>query len=569
MIPLWRVIVKSARKDLFLGIPFSIVHSATEIVLGLTAAALIQLIFVETPRVAVGKLIPEKLQSLLEFGQTLDRKDIAIMLPTIIVVVGFVKMLSNFFSNYFVERAGHRVAHTLREKLLENFLRASGNIIDSKNPDRSANDLMQDTTMLQNNISKGTIGIFRDIFVVLGILGTILFLDYKAVLVSGLFILPLVLVVKFIAKKLDGYVKESATRQNQISTRALQTRNGLLTIFGLRSQNREFFDFKSLVHSYYDFIKTSFFIRTIFKPGTELVAIVALAFMLQWRLTHFGEVDTPTYSALAILVAIAFRPIKNLGSLVAQANEMSAVYDRLNAQWLELTPPVKKLKLVSKNQLSAVEASDVSYNTLEGTSILTGCSLSVLKGQRVALVGESGAGKTTMLRLLTGLLEPSQGTISVQGEYLLATQAPYVFKGSVKDNVVYTSPKTEVSDDKVKDLLLQLRLAYSDAGCRLFVEKKVGVGGEGLSGGERARVALGRLLFASPTVLFLDEPTANLDADSSKLFWQAVDAWHKKDSEHTVIAVSHALHEISEWDQCFYFSGGKIVRSGPPKEMSV
>jgi ABC-type transport system involved in cytochrome bd biosynthesis fused ATPase/permease subunit len=103
----------------------------------------------------------------------------------------------------------------------------------------------------------------------------------------------------------------------------------------------------------------------------------------------------------------------------------------------------------------------------------------------------------------------------------------------------------------------------------MVAEKNVGFLGEGLSGGEKARVALARLLHKSPQVLLLDEPTANLDARSAEAFWEAVAAWKARDTRNTVVAVSHALHEVKDFDRVYVFQDGAIVKEGTPAEVAM
>jgi ABC-type transport system involved in cytochrome bd biosynthesis fused ATPase/permease subunit len=291
------------------------------------------------------------------------------------------------------------------------------------------------------------------------------------------------------------------------------------------------------------------------------------------------ETAVAEYSTLFVLAALAFRPLKNVSSFVSQFSELKAVWQRLSEEWTlihnarSLNSHSTQRRFAPLRQGNALEVRDAVFETLEGLRILQKTDLTIRERTRVALVGESGAGKSTFIRLLAGLLPPTEGTISGVENVVLATQTPYVFQGTVFENIVYPLMPADKSDlqrarDRASNLVLNLMLAHTSAGAELFLNKKVGFMGEGLSGGEKARVALARLLFADRPVLLLDEPTANLDQESAAAFWSAVWAWQKQANQtRTVIAVTHNLNDLSNFDECYLFAQGRCVAGGSPQEI--
>ena len=317
-------------------------------------------------------------------------------------------------------------------------------------------------------------------------------------------------------------------------------------------------------------MKKSLFVRTFFTPGMEFFATCMLAFVFAWRLNYVGDFEASTYSSMLILLAFSFKYIKNITGSITFFSEIRVVLQRVQS----FLGDFSNSKLIKPSPLpsyakEAIIANQVSYVTENGKEILTNCSITIPKGLKIAFVGESGAGKTTFLRALAGLIIPTQGNISINPDFLLTSQTPYIFRGTVKENIIYAerSLPEHIAEDKAKDLIIALMLAYSESGSKLILDKNLGFLGDGLSGGEKARIALARTLFASPKLILLDEPTANLDAQSAELFWKAIDNWKSKNSEHTVVAVSHAIHEVKDFDLCFIFENGKIINQGNPKEI--
>lgn len=566
-----KIIWQSGKKDLFLSLPWLPIYSLSEILLALLAGILLQLVFTSSGQLEVSTLIPGRLKEYIHWNHTFYTDDLIFLVPFAIVIVAFIKFVSGFMSSYLTERAGHRVAHTLRQEMLAGFLSSFGNTLDQKNPDSVANQLMQDTALLQGAISKGTISAVRDFLVLVGIIVAMLLISVQTFFIGIAVVVPSALLLRQVAKKLNYYTHEGQKKQIHISTRFLSTHHGALTVHALRSQDREKEDFEDFNDDNYQLMHKSLFVRTFFSPAMEFFSIAALAVLFYWRLSFQGDFQASTYSSMVILLAFSFRYIKNIAGTITFFSEIHIVLTRVKSYLTDYDSSSKAqmvLPLPSYSQ-EALVARDVSFVTEGGRKILSNCSIHIPKGKKVAFIGESGAGKTTFLRTLAGLVIPTQGEISITPEFLLASQSPYVFRGSVKENIVYAHEALpeHIVDDRCKDLILALSLAYSDFGAQLFLDKNLGFLGEGLSGGEKARVALARVLYAAPKLILLDEPTANLDAQSAKLFWQAIHAWQAKDSEHTVVAVSHALGEVEEFDLCYVFEEGKIVRHGSPKEV--
>lgn len=568
-----RTIWRSGRRDVLWGVPWIPVFAAAELGMAFVETLLLQLIFIETPRVSLGNLVPEQIRNWVEFRQTVDRKELIFAIPILLIGLGFVKLIANFLSTYLVERAGHRIAHALRQSLLAGFLGSSGNELDKRNPDETANQIVYDTGVLQGTVSKGLLSSLRDMLVLLGGVFSVLLYAHKVIFAVAIIMIPVVLFVTHLSRRIAEFSRESAMRQVELSTRVLQTRTGILPVFGMRTQKREQQDIAKLSNSYFTFVSKFFFIRTISRPGMEFLAIFIVALVLFWRF-HLGDAyEAASWSGLFVFSAVLFRPLKNVAGFATQWNEIRVVFSRLTAQWNSFAVACAHSKKVQRSVLRAgvaLQAQNVSYVAGNGRTILNSCSLEVAEGSRVALVGSSGSGKTTFLRLCAGLLHESEGTVAIEPQFLLATQTPYVFRGSVQENIQYNSANPAssiVMESKVAELLRQLSLAFSDVGALVMAAKKLGFLGEGLSGGEKARVALARVFARDPHLLLLDEPTANLDSESASLFWDAVRSWKRKNKRNTVVSVLHVMQNPQDWDVCFLFENGRIVGTRNPQEV--
>lgn len=571
--PLRSIIWKAARLDVVFGLLLSPLHAACEVTLGFVTGALLQLIFTPAAETGLQRILPKAVADLLPDVGSLSREQLMTLVPALLVVVGFCRMLTSFGSNYLLERAGHRVAHALRSSFLDAYLQSSGKVLDTKNPDELTNRILLDTTLMQGLVSKGTIGALRDGLVVCGTALAMLFIASQFFVVLIAVFVPFFFLLRFVSKRLEFYTRESARRQVEIATRSLQMRSGLRAIYGMGAQEREKKDLKLLSDSYFDFIKSTFLLRVGFRPAMEVLAIVILSAALQWRLSFQSDVDVASYSTIFVLAALSFRPLKNVSGFVSQFTEVKAVWLRLVEEWNLVHSSVRAEQSMNEYRTLragvALSAENVSYESMDNRKILQDISLQINEGSRVVLLGESGAGKSTFLRMLAGLLPPSRGFLVGASKTLLATQMPYVFQGTILENIIYPSKpankaELQIAREKAMHLVLSLMLAHTESGAELFLNKKVGFLGEGLSGGEKARVALARLLFADRSILLLDEPTANLDPSSSAAFWAAVWRWQEQPGRtRTVLAVTHNTQELSRFEVAHVFSDGRLVFSGP------
>ncbi len=206
--------------------------------------------------------------------------------------------------------------------------------------------------------------------------------------------------------------------------------------------------------------------------------------------------------------------------------------------------------------------------------ILNNLTLKIKQGEKVAFVGESGSGKSTFAKALIGLLKYDEGHIYLDGEELgsiclndlygkvsyLSQDAP-VFDGTIKENLVFDS---DVDETKLLDVLKQVKLEYLPRQLENGLKTKIGERGTCLSGGEKQRLALGRLWFDDPSVVILDEATSALDTLTEEAVMNNL---IRKLSDKTVIAITHRFNLVAGFDKIVVFNKGEIVGTGSYEEL--
>lgn len=302
--------------------------------------------------------------------------------------------------------------------------------------------------------------------------------------------------------------------------------------------------------------------------ATVSIALVAVAigFRLLW-----GDMDFMPAFFILLLAPEFYLPLRNMGTHYHARMEAIGAAERL-VRLLAMEPPPISFERSPVPELSrsTIRYRDVSAVYPDGTHALRDIDFDIQPGERLAIVGPSGAGKTTLINLLLGFVQPDKGRVfvadtsldtldpSVWREQLSwVPQRPHLYAGSVADNIRLSRPEASSADVETA-----ARLAYaSDFIERLpqGYETQIGEGGVGLSGGQAQRIALARAFLWPAPLLLLDEPTANLDRESERLIQMALD---RLVDERTLVVIAHRLDTVRGADRILVIEQGRLVDQG-------
>jgi ATP-binding cassette subfamily B protein len=287
---------------------------------------------------------------------------------------------------------------------------------------------------------------------------------------------------------------------------------------------------------------------------------------------------SPGQAVALILYAMNIRiPIFTISWLVEQTQR--AVADsRDYFEVMEIAPKItdskEAVELHVKN--ASIDFTEVLFGYDDATEVIRGVTFHVQHGEKIALVGESGEGKTTLTNLLLRLYEPTGGTISIDGKDIskvtqnslraniaVVFQEPFLFSGTIHENISYARP--DASEDEI-------RKAAQAANAHEFIEKlekgyetEIGERGLKLSGGQKQRIAIARALLKDAPILILDEATSSLDSKSELMVQEALDRLMKN---RTTIIIAHRLSTIQNVDTIVALKNGKVSEYGTPKQLA-
>ncbi|MFP4601772.1 MAG: thiol reductant ABC exporter subunit CydD [Halochromatium sp.] len=284
------------------------------------------------------------------------------------------------------------------------------------------------------------------------------------------------------------------------------------------------------------------------------------------------EISFVTGFFILLLAPEFYAPLRNLGTHYHGRMEAIAAAERLVAVMdTELPAPPKQVASLSADSPLHIRFEDVAFSYEPGRPALDGARFEIAPGERIALVGPSGAGKTTVASLLLGFIRPAAGRISVDGQDLNALalddwrrrlawlpQQPRLFQGTIADNIRLGLPAATLDE---------VRAAAERAQATEFIERlprgyetPVGERGAGLSGGQIQRIALARAFLRDARLVILDEATASLDPASEALVQRAVD---RLAEGRSLLVIAHRLSTVRNADRILVIDGGRIVESGP------
>jgi ATP-binding cassette subfamily C protein CydD len=298
------------------------------------------------------------------------------------------------------------------------------------------------------------------------------------------------------------------------------------------------------------------------------VTAVLIGFRLLW-----GEVAFVDGLTVLLLAPLFYAPLRTLGTERHARMEAVAAAERL-ADFLARPAPERSVgaSFAAEGAVS-VRFDNVSASYGGERLALDGISFEIRPGEQVAIVGESGAGKSTILSLIAGFLEPVAGTIFIDGRPLASLdladvrrhiaflpQRAFLFDASIAENVAM---------GRSGDVAAALRAARADEFVNRLphgADSRLGEGGAGLSGGEAQRLMLARALFAPAPLVLMDEPTAHLDAATEAAVGEAIAALS---AGRTRLTIAHRLKAVEAADRVLVLSGGRLVEEGKPDELKA
>jgi ATP-binding cassette subfamily B protein len=434
-----------------------------------------------------------------------------------------------------------------------------------------------DVEVLNQMFTQGVVAIFGDLLTLVGIMIVLVVLNLNLAMVTFLTIPPLFLLSLQFRWRVRRAFREIRVALARINAYLQEAIGGIAIIKAFRREQLNEDEFADLNGQHRDAFLRSVRAFSIYFPLVELIQAAAIALILWYGSGQLFR-DQLTLGALVAFIQYVgrfFRPIRDLSDKFNILQEAMASSERIFDLLDEPTEPDTVRESGDFNPRGDIKFNHVSFSYDSQTPVLNDITINIPTGKSTAIVGATGAGKTTMAALLTRFYEPSMGTITVDGTDIrsvplhvlreniaIVQQDVFLFSGTVEENI-------RLWDRRIPDehLRTAIQVSHADHPIRRLpsgLDSLISERGSNLSSGERQLVAFARALAFDPAILILDEATASVDSETEALIQDALNALLRG---RTAVVIAHRLSTIRNADQILVIHHGKICQQGTHEEL--
>jgi subfamily B ATP-binding cassette protein MsbA len=499
------------------------------------------------------------------------------IIPIAIVFLFLLKGIFNYGQVYLMNFVGLRIIADVREKLYNHLQTLSLSFFTKTPTGILISRITNDVTLIQGAVSNAIAGILKDAFTILGLTGVALYQSWKLAILSFVIISLGVIPIKELGKRMRKFARKGLQRYGLITTFLHETITGNRIVKAFNMEEYEKRRFAEENNRLFETFLKRIRVRALSHPLMESLGGIAAAIII-WvggYMVLREELTPGTFFSFITAFFMLYAPIRDFSKINLEIQEGLAATTRVY-ELLDTTPDIKDeegailLPPISRG----IDLQQITFKYDEEV-VLKEISLHVKAGEVIALVGMSGAGKTSLVNLLPRFYDVEEGQILIDGHDIrkvtlkslrdqigLVTQQTILFNDTVRNNIAYGNLKC--SDQEVieaanaanaHDFIQRLRQGYDTI---------IGEQGVKLSGGERQRISIARALLKNAPILILDEATSSLDSDSETEVQKALDELMKG---RTVLVIAHRLSTIRNAHRIIVLSEGRMVEQGTHEEL--
>jgi subfamily B ATP-binding cassette protein MsbA len=498
------------------------------------------------------------------------------LLPFIMAVRG----LCDFGTTYLMNWVGGKVVNDLRVVLFEHLQSLSLDYFTGAQTGELISRSTNDVGAIQNSITTVVADIVKQPGTLIFVLTGLFWLDWRLTLWT-LVLFPLCLVpILVYGRRIRKAAKAMQEHQASLVSVLHEALVGMRVVKAFSMEAREAADFRNLCSRLFSQRMRIVRSRAISTPLIEMISGVGAAFVFLYA--YKTDMPASTLVGMALGLFFLYEPVKKLSGVQMQLQESLSAAERI-FQVLDTKPSVvespQAIELPRLRQ--AIRYEKVSFHYGDNGTVLDEVTLEIPAGSIMAIVGASGAGKTTLFNLIPRFYDPTGGTVTIDGQDIrrgtfrslrgqigLVTQETFLFNDTVASNIAYGKPGA--SRDEIVDAAKRAHADDFIAEMPNQYDTVIGESGAKLSGGQRQRIAIARAILKNPPILLLDEATSALDTESERAVQAALDdlMWSGKQRKaHTMLVIAHRLSTVQHADCIIVIDKGCIVEKGTHEQL--
>lgn len=500
-------------------------------------------------------------------------KNYTLLITIAIAIIGLIALrgLSNYASTYCLSWLSGKVITKFRQMIFDHLVKCPVSFHDKQAVGDLVSIITYNTQLLSKASSDALIILVREITYAVGLCFVMFYGSWRLALVLIVLVPIIILVAQFIAKKFRKKLTSMQKGMGEIITAADEMLKGHKDVLIFNAKESEKSNFNKITNIFRcDMLKIELISR-LSTPIVQMIATLGLGFILFLVASQSLDITPGSFTVVFSAMIAVMRPLRELTSLHVELQKGAVACESLFGL-LETPLEEDNGTIVAKNVQGKIEFKNVTYQYPSSkTPIFNNLNLKIEAGQTIALVGRSGAGKSTIVSLIPRFYDLQNGEILIDNinikEYTLkslrsqigyVSQRVHLFNGTIADNIVYGKRGLHSEEEIIKVARLANAMEFIDK-LEKGIYTEIGDNGVLLSGGQRQRIAIARVLLRNNPILILDEATSALDNESERLVQEAIELLQKN---RTSIIIAHRLSTIEKADRILVIDNGSIVEEG-------
>ena len=482
----------------------------------------------------------------------------------------------NYLQIYFLHRTGQQIIFNIRHQVFSHLQRLALRFFDTNPVGRLVTRVTNDTETLDQMFTGVVVYLFKDIFMLLGIIIVMLQLNTRLALVSFI-LMPLVIIATIIfrIKAREAY-REVRVRLARINATLSENITGMRTVHIFHQMKKKYREFNEINHAHYRASFRELKIFAVFRPFIDLVYFMALALLIWYGGGNViqGLIPFGVLYAFIQYIEMFFRPINDMAEKYNIMQSAMASSERI-FQLLDTPVDIKSPQQPVPAKIEGkIEFCNVWFAYNPGEWVLRDVSFTIEEGQTIAFVGATGAGKTSIINLISRLYDIQKGQILIDGvdikemdlgqlrkNVAVVLQDVFMFSGTIADNIRLNS---DIDDQQIQHIAEAVDAHRFISRLPRAYESEVKERGATMSAGQRQLLAFARALAFKPKILILDEATANIDTETEQVIQKAMNTISRG---RTTLVVAHRLSTIQSADKSIVMHKGKVREMGSHQQL--